>query len=173
MLLLTNMIPTANINDLMTSSHKSNSGVSDFVKTLAKYAIEKGALGPIGNIPQPVKDVANATIETGKAWGDIPGQIINKLQGKAPLPERQMSPSAQSGLEAIGSGFAVPSMEGATEGAAYLGNKGKEAVQGIKQGMDEAMNVAKAQPGGLQSGFVDFIVWFHTKHTPELHSCLI
>ena len=136
------------------------------------------ALGRVGTpvvqgAEHTIQDLINATLETGAAWGRIPGQISSQLNGKSPAeainimlhgdpnaPDAiPLSSSAQSGLNMIGMGFAGPETAGAMEGAKYLLGRGKNAVEdtaskAIQSTIDD-LNVGRAQPGGLQAGFVD------------------
>lgn len=143
--------------------------VKDTVNKSREYQeAYKKAVMPIPAVRTVVDDLLNATTESLQSVSNIPVEMVNLLKGKS-LNEakdiflhgdpnasepKPLSESAQRGLENIGYGFAAPLEVGAVEGAQYLYGRGKNAVsQGIKYS-DEALNVARGQPGGLQAGYI-------------------
>jgi hypothetical protein len=112
--------------------------------------LQRVMANPLTNmLVMPPIAMGQAALETTQSNLQIPVQIINKLQGKPPLPIKEISPLAQEGLNMIGMGYAVPPVDNTVENALkYFKLKGEV-------GLRETVDIAKQQRGGLQAGFVD------------------
>lgn len=105
----------------------------------------------VNNVAGDVNDVKNATIDTGNAWLSALGQIVPAIQGKKLKNAPEPTASAQRGLNTVQNIlYGNPSM--GIEAAAAP--DAAAAVNQVKQDAIDAVENGKAQPGGLQAGFV-------------------
>lgn len=153
-------VPKAHINDLISLANnakgssaqltdKPNSGVvTDFINMLAKYA------APVASA---VGDVGNGLIEPGKSFATTLPHVI---QGDKNYQPPDPSPSAQRGLDTLSSmAMTGQPAEGAVAGnmeyiAKQGASKAESAAGKVATGIEDIASTARAQPGGLQAGFI-------------------
>lgn len=161
------------INDLLKSGQNSTGAVpsaqlshpplksgpaADFIDTLLKYAQPVTNIGD--SVVNAVGDVGNATAQTAQAWARVPSDLAEWAGMKPKTPYVPLTPSAQRGMDTIGALTMAGQPEaGAVEGnAGYILRQGKDEAGKLlnkaSAAIEDTASAAKAQPGGLQAGFI-------------------
>lgn len=120
----------------------------DTILSSAKASM-KGA-STSGN--KDIGDVLNYLKETGQAWANLPGQVSQQLKGQKITPNKNLSRSAQRGMDLVTGVLMAGQPEAGAESVASsdLGATANEGLNAAKATVREA----QAQPGGLQAGFI-------------------